>query len=172
MSRTSKLLQAVLAVGLVIAIVMQGSWHRRRQIMAVFGNNKPYAFSIGADEWRLPAYLFRRDAVHSGPARALQTLAGGGMEGDREQRSKPGMNELQAWFAIGVGVPEGLGTSNRKTVNYPNCGHPVKVIFEKWLGHGYERGRPSGFTADYASSTEAALAVTSDEVATLTSYYK
>ena len=43
---------------------------------------------------------------------------------------KPGMNELQASFALGVGVPEGSGSSNPRVVNYPNDGHPVKVTFE------------------------------------------
>jgi hypothetical protein len=53
------------------------------------------------------------------------------------------MNKLQAWFAIGVGVPEGLGTSNRKTVNYPNCGHPVKVIFENGWATDMKEGSPA-----------------------------
>ena len=43
---------------------------------------------------------------------------------------KAGMNELQASFAIGIGVPEGSGTSDPRVVNYPNQGHPVKVTFE------------------------------------------
>jgi hypothetical protein len=39
------------------------------------------------------------------------------------------MNELQASFAIGVGVPEGTGTTNPRIVDYPNNGHPVRVTF-------------------------------------------
>jgi hypothetical protein len=39
------------------------------------------------------------------------------------------MNELQASFAIGVGVPKGTGTTNPRIVDYPNNGHPVQVTF-------------------------------------------
>jgi hypothetical protein len=40
------------------------------------------------------------------------------------------MNELQASFAVGVGIPEGTGTSNPRVVNYPNNGHPLRVTFD------------------------------------------
>ena len=43
---------------------------------------------------------------------------------------KPGMNELQASFAVGVGTPEGTGTSNPRIVNYQNDGHPLRVTFD------------------------------------------
>jgi hypothetical protein len=43
---------------------------------------------------------------------------------------KPGMNELQASFAIGVGTPEGSGAGNPRVVDYPNDEHPMKVTFE------------------------------------------
>ncbi len=42
---------------------------------------------------------------------------------------QPGMNELQASFAIGMGVPEGTGMSNPRIVNYPNNGHPLRVTY-------------------------------------------
>jgi len=42
---------------------------------------------------------------------------------------KPGINELQASFAFGMGFPEGSGTANPKVVNYPNNGHPVAVTY-------------------------------------------
>jgi hypothetical protein len=42
---------------------------------------------------------------------------------------KPGMNELQADFAIGMGVPDGGGSSSEKTVRYPNGGKPLVVVY-------------------------------------------
>lgn len=42
---------------------------------------------------------------------------------------KPGMNELQASFAIGMGRPEGSGMSNPRIVDYPNNGHPLRVTY-------------------------------------------
>lgn len=42
---------------------------------------------------------------------------------------KPGMNELQADFAIGMGVPDPGATSEEKTVHYPNGGKPLVVTY-------------------------------------------
>ena len=42
---------------------------------------------------------------------------------------KPGMNEIQAFFAIGVGSPEGTGMSNPRIVDFPNNGHPQRITF-------------------------------------------
>ena len=42
---------------------------------------------------------------------------------------KPGMNELQTAFAIGLGVPDDGATSYEKTVRYPNDGKPLVVVF-------------------------------------------
>lgn len=40
---------------------------------------------------------------------------------------KPGMNEIQADFAIGLGVPEGSGPA--RTLKYPNGGKPLIITF-------------------------------------------
>jgi hypothetical protein len=42
---------------------------------------------------------------------------------------KPGMNEMQADFAVGMGVPD-AGTSSGKTVRYPNGGNPLVVVYQ------------------------------------------
>lgn len=42
---------------------------------------------------------------------------------------RPGMNELQASFAVGMGVPESSAGSVERTVRYPNGGHPLAVIY-------------------------------------------
>jgi hypothetical protein len=42
---------------------------------------------------------------------------------------KPGMNELQVDFAIGMGIPEGSSESDVKTVEYPNGNKPVKITY-------------------------------------------
>jgi len=41
-----------------------------------------------------------------------------------------GMSELQASFAIGMGVPEGLGEYGSRTLHYPNGGKPLAITFE------------------------------------------
>jgi len=40
----------------------------------------------------------------------------------------PGMNELQADFAVGMGIPEAGGGAS-KVVNYPNGGKPLKITY-------------------------------------------
>ncbi len=42
---------------------------------------------------------------------------------------KPGMSEMQADFAIGMGVPDAGGSSDEKTVRYPNGGKPVVIVY-------------------------------------------
>jgi hypothetical protein len=41
-----------------------------------------------------------------------------------------GMNELQALFAIGMGIPEGSGNYGSETLHYANGGKPLIVTFE------------------------------------------
>jgi hypothetical protein len=47
-----------------------------------------------------------------------------------EHRVQPGMNELQASFALGVGTSEGSGDYGSRTLHYANGGQPVTVKFE------------------------------------------
>ena len=46
-----------------------------------------------------------------------------------QHQVKPGMNELQADFAVGMGVPDVGASSEEKTVRYPNGGKPLVVIY-------------------------------------------
>jgi hypothetical protein len=46
----------------------------------------------------------------------------------QQHEVKPGMNELQADFAVGMGVPD-AGSSDEKTVRYPNGGKPLVVTY-------------------------------------------
>jgi hypothetical protein len=39
------------------------------------------------------------------------------------------MSELQATFAIGLGIPEGSGDSSTRTLDYPNGGKPLRITF-------------------------------------------
>ena len=42
---------------------------------------------------------------------------------------KPGMNELQVGFAIGMGIPDPSSDPAVKTVKYPNGGKPLIVTY-------------------------------------------
>jgi hypothetical protein len=46
-----------------------------------------------------------------------------------QHQVKPGMNELQADFAIGIGLLDSSSGSIDKTLNYPNGGKPITISF-------------------------------------------
>jgi hypothetical protein len=112
-------------------VVMQGAPSlANRQVMAVFEKDgMRYAFPIGVeDKGAVQIYsdemLFVQDPhelYKHWPAEVWKTVD--------NHHMKIGMNELQASFAIGVGIPEGSGATNPKVVNYPNNGHRVTVTF-------------------------------------------
>jgi hypothetical protein len=54
---------------------------------------------------------------------------------------KPGMNEFQVAFAVGMGIPQPSSDPATKTVNYPNGSKPVNVTFRN--GRAAEITSPS-----------------------------
>ena len=112
-------------------VVMQGApGVMNRQVMAVFENlGKRYAFSIGVED--NGSYSIYSDEVLfvQDPHELYKHWPADVWKAVDNHQVKTGMNELQASFAVGVGVPEGSGASNPKVVNYPRNGHPVIVTF-------------------------------------------
>jgi|SRR5580658_1225864 hypothetical protein len=103
---------------------------KRRQMMAVFEKDgKSYAVPIGFEaEGQYKIYsdeIFYVEDPHElykhWPADVWQAVA--------QHEVKPGMNELQADFAVGMGVPDAGDSSNEKTVRYPDGGKPLVVIY-------------------------------------------
>ena len=102
----------------------------RRQVMAVFQKEgKTYAVPIGyeADE-QYKIYsdeMFFVEDPHElykhWPPDVWQAVA--------QHEVKPGMTEMQADFAIGMGVPDAGASSAEKTVRYPNGGKPLVVTY-------------------------------------------
>jgi len=115
----------------------------RRQVMAVFQEEgKTYAVPIGyeADE-QYKIYsdeMFFVEDPHDlykhWPADVWQAV--------ERHEVKPGMNELQADFAIGMGVPDAGDTSYEKTVRYPNGGKPVVVVYHDGKAAEIKVGSP------------------------------
>ena len=103
---------------------------QQKQVMAVFEKDgKSYAVPIGVEadgEYKIYSdYMFfienPRDLYKHWSADVWQSIA--------QHEVKPGMNELQASFAVGMGVPDPGGDSDEKTVRYPNGGKPLVVVF-------------------------------------------
>jgi len=103
----------------------------RRQVMAVFEKEgKSYAVQIGFEaEGQFKIYsdeIFYVEDPHElykhWPADVWQAV--------EQHEVKPGMDELQADFAVGMGVPDAGTSSDEKTVRYPNGGKPLVVIYQ------------------------------------------
>jgi len=100
------------------------------QVMAVFEKDgKAYAFSIGSIKGI--DYKFYSDDMLfiQDPHDLYKHWPADVWDAIDNHRVKPGMSELQADFAVGLGVPERSGEPGNRTVNYPNGGNPLSVTY-------------------------------------------
>jgi hypothetical protein len=104
--------------------------HSKKQVLAIFQQDgKSYATPIGTEhdgdyKFYSDDMLFIEDPhelYKHWPADVWQEV-------DRHQ-VKQGMNELQADFAIGIGLLEPGSDSIDRTLDYPNGGNPLKISF-------------------------------------------
>jgi hypothetical protein len=102
----------------------------QKQILAVFEEaGKSYATPIGTEKegfynfWANDMLFFEdpHQLYKHWPADVWQSI-------DLHQ-AKPGMNEFQADFALGLGLLESGSDSTDRTLNYPNGGKPMKISF-------------------------------------------
>jgi hypothetical protein len=100
------------------------------QVMAVFEKGgKIYAFSIGSIKgidykFYSDDMLFIQDPhelYKHWPAQVWDAIG--------SHQVKPGMSELQADFAVGLGIPEKSGEPGNRTVTYPNGSSPLTVTY-------------------------------------------
>ena len=101
----------------------------RKQVMAVFQKEgKSFAVPIGfeADE----QYKIYSDEMFfvEDPHDLYKHWSADVWQAVEQHQVKAGMNELQADFAIGMGVPD-AGGSSEKTVRYPNGGKPLVIVY-------------------------------------------
>lgn len=102
----------------------------QRQVIAVFEKaGKSYAFPIGsvqAGNYQIYSdeMLFIQD-----PHELYKHWSAETWDAIEKHEVKPGMNEFQVAFAVGMGIPESSSDPSVKTVNYPNGGHPVSVTY-------------------------------------------
>jgi hypothetical protein len=103
----------------------------KRQVMAVFDKDgKSFAVPIGyQDGTEYHIYsdeMFFIEDPHDlykhWPLDVWQAV--------EQHQVKPGMNEMQADFAIGMGVPDAGNSSEEKTVRYPNGGKPLVIMYQ------------------------------------------
>jgi len=112
-----------------------------RQVMALFEKDgKTYAFSIGSI--RGTDYKFYSDDMLfiQDPHELYKDWPAEVWDAIGKHEVKPGMSELQADFAVGLGIPESSGEPGNRTVNYPNGGSPLKVTFSNDKAVGIKAG--------------------------------
>jgi hypothetical protein len=116
----------------------------RLQVMAVFQNEgKTYAVPIGYEaEQQYKIYSDEmffvedpRDLYKHWPAEVWQAV--------EQHQVKPGMNEMQTDFAIGMGVPDGGSSTYEKTVRYPNGGKPLVIVYHDGKAAEIKAGSPT-----------------------------
>lgn len=100
------------------------------QVVAIFEKDaRRYAFAIGSEE-NGSYQIFSDDMLFiQDPHDLYKHWSSDVWSAISNHEVKPGMNELQSSFALGVGIPEGTGSGSTRIVNFPNNGHPVQVTF-------------------------------------------
>lgn len=113
----------------------------RRQVVATFDKDgHSYAVPIGFEsDGQYKIYsdeMFYVEDPHElykhWPPDVWQAVA--------QHEVKAGMNELQADFAVGMGVPDAGASSDEKTVRYPNGGKPLVVTYQGGKAHDIHAG--------------------------------
>ena len=116
----------------------------QKQVMALFEQDgKTYAFQIGlvsAGDYKIYSdqMLYVQDPhdlYKHWPADVWQSV--------EQHEVKPGMNELQADFAIGVGMPDSQVDPTWKTVHYANGGSPVTITYHNGKAVDVKAGKAS-----------------------------
>src|SRR6266849_2471788 len=110
-------------------VVLEASPAGRRQMMAVFQKDgKGYSVPIGFESEG--QYKIYSDEIFfiEDPHELYKHWSPDVWQSIEQHEVKPGMNEMQTDFDIGMGVPDS-GSSSEKTVRYPNGGKPLVVVY-------------------------------------------
>jgi hypothetical protein len=102
----------------------------RRQVMAVFQKEgKNYAVPIGFEtEGQYKIYSDEMFYVED-PRELYKHWPADVWEAVGRHEVKPGMNELQADFAVGMGALDAGSSSSERTLHYSNGGKPLVVVY-------------------------------------------
>jgi hypothetical protein len=100
----------------IVAVFEQGG----RSYAVPVGTESGGSFQIYADQMFF--YEDPHQLYHFWPADVWEAI--------RQHQVKPGMNEIQADFAVGMGIPQPAGLDpGEKVVNYANGGHPLTITY-------------------------------------------
>lgn len=115
---------------------------KRQELMAIFEKDgKSFAVPIGFESDQ--QYKIYSDEMFyiEDPHQLYKHWSADIWNSVEHHEVKPGMNEMQADFAVGMGVPD-AGSSNAKTVHYPNGGKPLVVTYHDGKAVEIKPGTP------------------------------
>ena len=113
----------------VVTDTVPGS-HGEKAVMALFEQGgKSYAFQIGiVNDGTYKIYSDQMLYIQD-PRELYKHWSPDVWQSIDKHEVKPGMNEMQAVFAVGMGRPEPQRSSDWKTVHYPNGGKPLTITY-------------------------------------------
>ncbi len=104
----------------------------QKQIMAAFAKGgKHYAFSIGAQQGSNFTLYANEMLFLDDPHGMYKHWSPEAWAAIDRHEVLPGMNELQAACAVGLGLLEGSGLGEDRTLHYANGGAPLTITFHK-----------------------------------------
>jgi len=111
-------------------VIAPGATTKRQQMMATFQKDgKSYAVPIGFEaDGQYKIYSDEMFYIED-PHQLYKHWSADVWQAVERHEVKPGMNEMQADFAVGMGVPDAGGGTSEKTVHYPNGGKPLVVVY-------------------------------------------
>lgn len=116
-----------------------------KQVVAVFRkSDKPCAVPIGyqSDDGEFKIYSDEIFFIQD-PRDLYRHWTPDVWQAVDQHQVRPGMNEMQADFAIGMGVPDSGDTSYSKTVRYPNGGKPLVIVYHDGKAAEIKPGTPA-----------------------------
>jgi hypothetical protein len=116
---------------------------QRLQVMAIFQKDgKTYAVPIGFEvDGQYKIYSDEMFFVED-PRELYKHWPVDVWQAVEQHQVRPGMNEMQADFAIGMGVPDAGSSSDEKTVRYPNGGKPLVIVYHDGKAAEIKAGSP------------------------------
>ncbi|MGZ4811282.1 MAG: hypothetical protein ACXVZR_07685 [Terriglobales bacterium] len=103
------------------------------QIVAIFDHDgRSYAVPVGTESGGSFQIYADQMFFYEDPHQLYNFWPAETWDAIRNHEVKPGMNEIQADFAVGMGVPQPeQSVPEEKVVKYANGGHPLTVTFRK-----------------------------------------
>lgn len=111
-------------------VFLQAAPGGERRVMAVFERDgKKYATGVGNEKNGDYKFYCNEMLFFEDPHQLYKHWSADVWQAIDQHQVKPGMSEMQADFAIGVGLLESGGDENDKTLDYPNGGKPLDITY-------------------------------------------